>query len=246
MGKDLSNAANNIRPLTATASASDCACRGSRRLPRFAAPELRRILRRESGALPHGDGSGERQGIVVDVPRLPQPWLRSLTRSGPQAPGGYCRTMPSRQANPHSHLESRRPGASRFLKKARPDLLPRDDIGRVLLMPSDAVLKLRPLRIRQRCRVRFQALPDRIQQFCLLGWGQAIDLASQIVHTFINLARFLRGGKHLMRTPFRRALHQRRGGSRRRLSGEFAFLFQEYFCLVPPFRACPALRRRTT
>ena len=92
--------------------------------------------------------------------------------------------MPSRQANPHSHLESRRPGASRFLKKARPDLLPRDDIGRVLLMPSDAVLKLRPLRIRQRCRVRFQALPDRIQQFCLLGWGQAIDLASQIVHTF--------------------------------------------------------------
>jgi hypothetical protein len=39
--------------------------------------------------------------------------------------------------------------ASRFLKQARPDLLPRNDIGGVLLMPNDAVIKLRPLRIRQ-------------------------------------------------------------------------------------------------
>jgi len=28
-------------------------------------------------------------------------------------------------------------------------LLPRDDIGRVLLVPSDAVIKLHPLRIRE-------------------------------------------------------------------------------------------------
>jgi hypothetical protein len=88
---------------------------------------------------------------------------------------------------------------SRFLKKARPDLLPRDYIGRAFLMPGDAVIELRPLRIRQRCRVRFQALPDRIQQFGLLRGGQAIDLASQIVHTLITLARFLRSGKQLMR-----------------------------------------------
>src|SRR5271165_5758813 len=94
-------------------------------------------------------------------------------------------------------IASRRPGVSRFLKQARPDLLPRDDIGRVLLMPGDAVIKLRPLRIRQRCRVRFQALPDRIQQFRLLRSGQTIDLASQIVHTPTTLARFLRSGKSM-------------------------------------------------
>jgi hypothetical protein len=38
-------------------------------------------------------------------------------------------------------------------------------------MPSDAVIKLRPLLVRQLCGVRFQAFPDRI------------DLASQIAHT---------------------------------------------------------------
>jgi hypothetical protein len=36
-----------------------------------------------------------------------------------------------------------------LLKQARPDLLPWNYIGGVLLMPGDAVIKLRPLRIRQ-------------------------------------------------------------------------------------------------
>ena len=36
---------------------------------------------------------------------------------------------------------------SRLLKQACPDLLPRDDIGWVLLMPSDSVIKFRPLRV---------------------------------------------------------------------------------------------------
>jgi hypothetical protein len=49
--------------------------------------------------------------------------------------------------------------ASRFLKQARPDLLPRNDIARILFMPGDAVIKLRSLRLRQRCGVRFQAFP---------------------------------------------------------------------------------------
>jgi hypothetical protein len=62
-------------------------------------------------------------------------------------------------------------------------------------MPSDSVTKLRPLRIGQRYRFRFQALPDRIQQFGLLRRGQAIDLASQIVPTPTTVARFLRSGK---------------------------------------------------
>lgn len=41
-----------------------------------------------------------------------------------------------------------RPGVSRFLKQPRPDLFPGHDIGRVLPMPSDAVIELCPLRIR--------------------------------------------------------------------------------------------------
>ncbi len=180
---------------TATASASDCACRGSKRSPRSDAPEPRKIFRRESAALRRGDGSGGRQGIVVDAPRLPQLWPRPPTQNAPQAPGECCHTMPALPANPHSPLVSRRPEVSRFLKQARPDLLPRDDVGRVFLMPTDSVIKLRPLRIRQRYRVRFQALPDRIQQFRLLRSGQAIDLASQIVHTLPTLTRFVRSGK---------------------------------------------------
>ena len=65
-------------------------------------------------------------------------------------------------------------------------------------MPGDSEIKLRPLRIGQRECVRFQTLPDGIQQFCLLRGGQAIDLASQIAHTPTTLARFLRGGKRSM------------------------------------------------
>jgi hypothetical protein len=58
-------------------------------------------------------------------------------------------------------------------------------------MPGDSVIKLCSLRIRQRHRIRFQTLPDRIQQFCLLRSGQAIDLASKIVLTPTTLARRL-------------------------------------------------------
>ena len=66
-----------------------------------------------------------------------------------------------------------------------------------LLMPSDSVIKLPPLRIRQRYRVGFQALPDRIQKFRLPRGREAIDLASQIAHTSITLAQFFRWCKHV-------------------------------------------------
>ena len=97
-------------------------------------------------------------------------------------------------------------GLPSSLKRPRPGLLPRDDIRRVLLMPRNSEIKLRPLRIRQRRRIRFQALPDRIQQFRLLRSGQAINLASQIAHTPTTLARFLCSVKRSMRTHFQRAL----------------------------------------
>ncbi len=45
---------------------------------------------------------------------------------------------------------TRRPAASRLLKQARFDLLPRDHIGRILLVPCNALIELRPLCVRQR------------------------------------------------------------------------------------------------
>ena len=54
-----------------------------------------------------------------------------------------------------------------LLKQARPDLLPGDDIGGILLMPLDAVIEFRALRVRQRQCVGFQAFPHHIQQILL-------------------------------------------------------------------------------
>jgi hypothetical protein len=62
-------------------------------------------------------------------------------------------------------------------------------------MPGDAMIKLRALRIGQRCGVRFQAFPDRVEEFCLLRRGEAFYLASQIAHTPTTLARFSCAGK---------------------------------------------------
>ena len=178
----------------ATARASDCACRGSRRSPLSDALEPEEY---SVGKAPHS----RTPTAPVDDRELQWMFRNCLNRGLDR----QRETLPKFRtnvvipcplpANPHSHLVSRRPGVSRFLKQTRPDLLPRDDIGRVLLMPGDSVIKLRPLRIRQRYRIRFQALRDRIQQFCLLRSGQAIDLASQIVHTPTTLARFLRSCK---------------------------------------------------
>jgi len=54
---------------------------------------------------------------------------------------------------------------SRLLKQVGPDLLPGNHVGRILLVPSDALVQLRPLLIRER---------DRIQQFRLLGRREII------------------------------------------------------------------------
>jgi hypothetical protein len=138
-----------LAAVTAIASVSGCACRGSRQLPRSAALPTRRRCCMESATLRRGDGCGRRRGIAVDVPRLPRLWLRPLRQSAPPARGRCCHTTPALPANLHLPQGSRQPEASRLLKQARPDFLPRDDFGRILLMAGDAVVKLRPLRIRQ-------------------------------------------------------------------------------------------------
>jgi hypothetical protein len=121
-----------------------------------------------------GDGSGRRQPTALDVSQLPQLWLRLPGRNVPRARDVCCRTTPALPANLHLPLGSRRPGVSRILKQARPDLLPRNYIGGILLMTGNAVIKFRPLHICQCGGVRFQAFPDRIEQFrlFLLIWSR--------------------------------------------------------------------------
>jgi hypothetical protein len=55
-------------------------------------------------------------------------------------------------------------------------------------MPREAVVQFRPLRLRQRRRIRLQAFPHRIQQFNLFGSGEGLDLISQIAHFVYNLS----------------------------------------------------------
>ena len=103
--------------------------------------------------------------------------------------------MPAFPANPHSLLESKRPAASRLLEKARPDFLPGDDIRRVLLMPSDAVVKLRPLSVCQRYRVRFQAFPD-VSSNSAFSAGERFSISFRKSLITITLARFLPSCKY--------------------------------------------------
>jgi hypothetical protein len=78
---------------------------------------------------------------LLPLPRLPAP------RIAPAVEAGYHHNPMILRVEEGIQTTE---GVSRFLKQARSDLLPRDDIGWVLLMSSDAVIKLRPLRIRQR------------------------------------------------------------------------------------------------
>lgn len=79
-----------------------------------------------------------------------------------------CHTTLALPASLHSPLGSKRLGVSRFLEEGRPYLLPRDDVGGVLLVVRDAMIKLGSLCISERCGIRFKAFPDSIEQFCLL------------------------------------------------------------------------------
>ena len=63
-------------------------------------------------------------------------------------------------------------------------------------MASDPVIKLGPLGVRQGCGIRFQAFPERVEQFCLLHGGEALYLASQVAHMATTLARFSGSCKH--------------------------------------------------
>lgn len=118
-----------------------------------------------------------------------------------QAVSECCHTTPGHPANLHSLLVSRQPAESRLLKQARFDLLPGNDIGRIVFMASDAVIELSSLSISQRCGIGLQTFPDGIQQLCFLSRRQALNLASQIGHSSITLARFVPGCKSSVRGP---------------------------------------------
>jgi len=79
-------------------------------------------------------------------------------------------------------LVSRRLAVSQFLEQAGFDLFPGDDIGRILLMPLNAVIEFCALRVRQRQCVGFQTFPHHIQKFGLFGRGKIFYFVSQIAH----------------------------------------------------------------
>ena len=49
-------------------------------------------------------------------------------------------------------------------------------------MPRDAGVKLGALCLRYSEAIRFEALPNRIQQIHFFGSGEAFDLISQVAH----------------------------------------------------------------
>jgi len=142
----------------------------------------RRIFHKENATLPHAAVLDRRREIALSVLRLPQPWPQLPAQNAPLAPGVCCHTMRVRALTLRPPQAARRPVASRFLEQARPDLLPGDDIGGILLMTCDAVIQLSTLLVRQRQRVAFQAFPHRIQQFRFLGSGETFYLISQVGH----------------------------------------------------------------
>jgi len=84
-----------------------------------------------------------------------------------------------------SRLGSGRRGVSRLSKQARPDLPPRDDIGEVLLMPCDAMIKLRswnptPGKVRE-------AWPTRVWR-CSAWTGRSARPHVPVPHTAFFLA----------------------------------------------------------
>ncbi len=85
-------------------------------------------------------------------------------------------------------------------------------------MASDATVQLRSLGVGEQCRVRLEAFPHSIQQFGLLGSGEAADLISQITHCYngsavcpmwqdqVVVTRYWRGRWDISRKPCRRDL----------------------------------------
>jgi hypothetical protein len=98
--------------------------------------------------------------------------------------------MKARDLSSSSKSSDQRRGTSWLLKRARPRLPPRDDIGGILLVAGDAVIEFVPLSVRLEMPNPLRGFPYRIQQVGLLCCGETVDLASQNPHMPITSARF--------------------------------------------------------
>ena len=78
---------------------------------------------------------------------------------------------------------SAKPAASLLLKQARPDLLPRNNIRKILPLPGNARVEFRALLVRQRRWVCFEALPQNVKQLELLLGGKASNFVLQLAHS---------------------------------------------------------------
>ena len=102
-------------------------------------------------------------------------WLqlprRSIGQRLRQAVRVYPHTICGHLLSLSSLLASTRPAGSRLFEQPRPNLLPRDHIGRILFMSGNAEIKFCALRLGQRQRIRVQAFPHRVEQFHFFRCG---------------------------------------------------------------------------
>ena len=173
--------------------------------------------------------------------RLPRQSLRPPRRSGRQVRALCLRTTAALPSVPRRLPASKRPGLSPFPKQVRPDLLPRNHVGGVLLVSCGAVIKLRSLRFRQQRAICFQTFPNRVQQFHLLCDREAGHLLSQITHWHILAPRFLVGKRcqRIAVTPFdvvwRRRIREVKETGRR----SFVFVCSPSCDVRAPFMGAP-------
>jgi len=97
---------------------------------------------RGSAALPDGEGCDRQQRIAMASRDCRNRGLDRKCKTFPQFGADVVIPCPRFKQVLVRLPVSRRPGVSRFLREAGPDLFPGDYIGRVLLVTGDTVVKL--------------------------------------------------------------------------------------------------------
>src|SRR5208337_1497986 len=167
---------------------SDCVCHENTRSQQSSALEPQRISRTETGAHPPVGGHGIQRETAVGLLRLRGLLSQRRARNAPQSQGVYLRTISALLRGLRPPRLTRRLAASGLLEETRPDVLPRDHIGRASLLSGNTMIEFLTLRISQRQRIPFQALPHRVQQLDFLSRGEGFYLIAQIVHLVTALA----------------------------------------------------------
>ncbi len=114
--------------------------------------------------------------------RSPRPLHPLPARNGPQAPGESRHTRRQLSSAPHQPQAAKLPAASP-LEQVRFNLLPGNNSRGIALIAGHAPVELRRLLLAQTRCLRFNVLPQSVQQLEFLRYGQTADLAGKRTHT---------------------------------------------------------------